>query len=369
MLEDLRNRIDAVDKALLDLLDQRLALVREVGEVKREHGLPIYAPDREASMLASRREEAQKRGLSPDLIEDILRRCMRESYQQEVGAGSKCLRPDLGRVVVVGGRGRLGKRFAEYFTASGYQVSVLDKDDWHQATELLADAGLVILSVPINVTEAVIEALPALPAHCTLMDLTSIKEQPLGWMLAKHPGPVLGLHPMFGPDVSSFAKEVMLYCQGRGDNDWLIAQMGLWGAKLVAVDAAEHDASMGFIQALRHFNSFAYGLHLKASGADLNKLLTMSSPIYRLELAMVGRLFAQDPSLYADIILSNSQHLGVIKGFREQLNQVIALLEANDKAGFIERFEEVASYFGPLASDFMHESQLLLAKSKDSRSG
>ncbi|WP_115718695.1 bifunctional chorismate mutase/prephenate dehydrogenase [Gallaecimonas mangrovi] len=367
MLEALRNKIDAVDKALIDLLEQRLALVKEVGEVKREHGLPIYVPEREASMLASRREEAQSRGLNPDLIEDILRRCMRESYHQEVGAGSKCLKPALGPIVVVGGAGRLGKRFVDYFKASGYQVEVLEKNDWATAPQQLAKAGMVVLSVPIHNTQEVINALPELPATCTLVDLTSIKEQPLEWMMKKHRGPVLGLHPMFGPDTSSFAKEVILYCQGRGDNEWLVEQMRLWGARLVSVDAAEHDASMGFIQALRHFNSFAYGLHLQSSHVDINKLLTMSSPIYRLELAMVGRLFAQDPNLYADIILSNSQHLGVIKGFRESLDTVIDMLEAKDKAAFVERFRDVCDYFGPLADEFMQESQLLLAKSKDGR--
>ncbi|MDI8296325.1 hypothetical protein MJI53_23840, partial [Salmonella enterica subsp. enterica serovar Anatum] len=38
---------------------------------------------------------------------------------------------------------------------------------------------------------------------------------------------------------------------------------------------------------------------------QLEQLLALSSPIYRLELAMVGRLFAQDPQLYADIIMSS----------------------------------------------------------------
>ncbi|WKE63922.1 bifunctional chorismate mutase/prephenate dehydrogenase [Gallaecimonas kandeliae] len=369
MLEELRGQIDQLDQQLLTLLEQRLALVREVGEVKREQGLPIYAPDREASMLAQRRAEAEDRGLNPDLIEDILRRCMRESYQQEVGAGSKCLRPGLGKVVVVGGAGRLGHRFVQYFQASGYEVTVLEKDDWPRAEALLAGAGLVVLSVPIDQTLAVIEALPPLPEGCTLVDLTSTKVGPLAAMLAKHPGPVLGLHPMFGPDVSSFAKEVVLYCQGRGDNQWLVEQMMLWGVKMVAVEAAEHDGAMGFIQALRHFTSLAYGIHLMEEGADIPALLTMSSPIYRLELAMVGRLFAQSPELYADIILSNGSHLELIRRFQLRLAKVTELLESRDKAALVARFKEVAAFFGPRAQEFLRESRLLLAQSKDSRRG
>ena len=75
-LNALRDKIDAVDKQLIDLLAARLALVGEVGEVKSRHGLPIYAPDREASMLARRRAEAEVLGVPGDLIEDVLRRVM-----------------------------------------------------------------------------------------------------------------------------------------------------------------------------------------------------------------------------------------------------------------------------------------------------
>ncbi len=62
-LSDLRDQIDSVDKRILELLSERLSLVEKVGEVKSEHGLPIYAPDREAAMLASRRQEAEKMGV------------------------------------------------------------------------------------------------------------------------------------------------------------------------------------------------------------------------------------------------------------------------------------------------------------------
>ncbi len=52
-LTALRDQIDEVDKALLNLLAKRLELVAEVGEVKSRFGLPAVA-EREASMLTSR---------------------------------------------------------------------------------------------------------------------------------------------------------------------------------------------------------------------------------------------------------------------------------------------------------------------------
>ncbi|MFG0835068.1 bifunctional chorismate mutase/prephenate dehydrogenase [Aeromonas bivalvium] len=372
-LNALRDKIDAVDKQLLDLLAARLALVGEVGEVKSRHGLPIYAPDREASMLARRREEAERLGVPGDLIEDVLRRVMRESYILESTSDKehhfKCMKPDLGKVVIIGGQGQLGRLFGNLFSLSGYRVETLEQADWPRADDILADAGLVMVAVPIDVTCQVIDRLGKLPADCLLVDVTSVKAAPLEHMLAVHQGPVLGLHPMFGPDVASLAKQVIVCCQGRDGaaSQWLLDQMTIWGARLQQVEAKAHDEAMTLIQALRHFATFAYGWHLSREGADLERLLNLSSPIYRLELAMVGRLFAQDPELYADIILSSPQNLAMVRRYFERFGEGLHLLEQGDRAGFIAAFRQVSDFFGPHADQFLKESRLLLAQANDRR--
>ncbi|RJG51283.1 bifunctional chorismate mutase/prephenate dehydrogenase [Motilimonas pumila] len=368
-LDPLRQQIDDVDQQLVDLLARRLALVAEVGEVKSEHGLPIYAPDREAAMLAKRRDEAQSKGVPPDLIEDILRRTMRESYASENDTGFKTVKPDLRNIVVIGGGGQLGKLFVNMLTLSGYHVDVLEKGDWHQADSLLQNAGMVLVAVPIEVTTETIAKLSQLPDDCVLADITSTKTAPLEAMLAVHKGPVVGLHPMFGPDIPSFAKQVIAYCDGRGEAQyqWLIQQMQIWGARLYPTTAQAHDEAMTLIQALRHFTSFAYGAHLQSVDADVKQLLELSSPIYRLELAMVGRLFAQDPSLYADIIMSNPANLAMIESYHQALGNSVSMLQQGDKQAFIERFESVSDWFGDYAKVFMAESKSLLQQAHDSR--
>ena len=50
-LDDIRIKIDRVDKELLRLLNERADLVHHVGEIKRKEGLEIYAPDREEKLL------------------------------------------------------------------------------------------------------------------------------------------------------------------------------------------------------------------------------------------------------------------------------------------------------------------------------
>jgi chorismate mutase-like protein len=46
-LEEFRSRIDAVDRSILLLLNERTKVVEEIGRVKQKAQLPIYEPRRE----------------------------------------------------------------------------------------------------------------------------------------------------------------------------------------------------------------------------------------------------------------------------------------------------------------------------------
>lgn len=367
-LEHLRGLIDGVDQQLLHLLRKRLDLVAQVGTVKHAAGLPIYAPQREAAMLAKRREEAQTMGIAPQLIEDILRRLMRESYLNEKDVGFKQVKNDLGSVVIVGGKGQLGGLFQQMLRLSGYQVKVLDKDDWQQAECLFADAGLVLVTVPIAITCDIIrEKLTQLPRDCILADLTSIKTEPMQAMLAAHKGPVVGFHPMFGPDVGSLAKQVVVVCHGREADkyQWLLEQIAIWGARIVEAEPERHDNAMQLVQAMRHFSTFVYGLNLCKEEADIETLLQFSSPIYRLELAMVGRLFAQSPELYADIIFAQQESQHAIGDYLDNYREALELLKRGDREEFINQFQMVAKWFGDFAPQFQRESRMMLQSVSD----
>lgn len=369
-LKEIRNEIDVLDKALIDLFAKRLALVKKVGEIKHEHGLPIYVPEREADMLAARRQEAENMGVPADLIEDVLRRLMRESYTSENHYGFKTVNPEIKKIVIVGGNGKLGGLFARFLRASGYHVQALGSHDWQSADKILENSDVVIVCVPIAKTLETIERLqPYLTENMLLTDLTSVKRQPLEKMLNVHKGAVLGLHPMFGPDIASMAKQVVVRCDGRYPEryQWLLDQISMWGAKVFQVDATEHDRSMTYIQALRHFSTFANGYHLSRQPIKLSNILALSSPIYRLELAMIGRLFAQDGGLYADIIMDKPENLEVIESLQQSYEESLKFFENGDKQGFINAFNEVREWFGEYSEQFMKESRQLLQQANDYR--
>ena len=50
-LTALRERIDAVDRELLALLNRRAQLALEVGEIKKREGSVVFRPEREAQVI------------------------------------------------------------------------------------------------------------------------------------------------------------------------------------------------------------------------------------------------------------------------------------------------------------------------------
>lgn len=76
-VDDLRRRIDAIDDELLQLLDQRAKLVRDVGKEKRDHALPMHDPERE-QRIYERLEQALSSSEDPVFPVEGIRPVFRE---------------------------------------------------------------------------------------------------------------------------------------------------------------------------------------------------------------------------------------------------------------------------------------------------
>ena len=364
-LERLRDEIEDLDRQVVSLLSRRLQVVEEVVELKKSHNLPVYHPAREEYLISNRRNQSREVGLDPDFIEEIFRAVMRQSrIKQTRDFARKGVRPGA-KVLIVGGAGEMGEYFRRYFSQAGYYVAILGRHDWDRVDELCRDVQLAILSVPIDKTPGLAKKLgPHLPADCVLTDLTSIKAAPLKAMLEAHSGPVVGLHPLFGPTPSTMDKQIVVVTPGRDPDacQWVIDQFAAWGTVLVHAAPEEHDEIMGLVQTLRHFATFAFGQFLARRRADIHRTLDFSSPIYRLELGMVGRLFAQDASLYSEIIFASPERIELIKEYLESLSGNLEMIEKGDKELFKKEFAKIAEWFGPFSEQAMRESSFMLEK-------
>ncbi len=370
-LNCLRDQIDELDHQLVELLARRQEVVEEVVAFKKERQLSVYHPAREADMIDARRQHGREVGLDVDYLEEIFRNIMRYSRSTQTAEISRIgVKPDA-EILIVGGSGGMGRLFHRWFTGSGYKVRILEIGDWGRVAELCKDIDLALVSVPIAETVAAITRLaPHLSENCILADLTSVKGLSVSAMCDNFAGSVLGLHPMFGPDTKSMERQIVVVTPGRErfEDRWVAEQLAVWGGVVVRAAAREHDEIMAVVQALRHFATFTFGRFLYQHQVDLQRTLEFSSPIYRLELDMVGRLFAQDPELYSEIIFATPERLKLLQDYLESFAENLEIVTGQDvdvSAGrekFITEFKEIAEWFGPFSDQAIRESGYLIDK-------
>jgi prephenate dehydrogenase/chorismate mutase/prephenate dehydrogenase len=257
------------------------------------------------------------------------------------------------RVTVVGGRGVMGQFFVQQLSAAGHIVNILEQDNWSHAKQLLDGADLALICVPIEYTQTVIRDIAQYLSPTTaLADITSVKAPIVQTMLSCHSGPVMGLHPMFGPKVSSFQSQNIVVCPGRTDEafQWLLKLIKQEGGKLMICTPEEHDRMMITIQSLRHFVSFSLGIFLTDEGIDIQQSLELASPSYRELIDMTNRLFCQSGELVADIMLFTQERREAIVKLADTFNRLAQLAMHNDRESLIREFQSAQGVWAALSS-------------------
>ncbi len=363
-----RERIDQIDHKILDLLSERSDIVNEVIEKKIKNQLPVFAPAREDDKTASFRKIAKQRNLDPEWAEDFLRMIMSASRASQSTDNFPRATKEAKHILIIGARGGMGTLYSRIIEQSGHQVYKIDKHNWHELEEIAPKLDMAVVSVPINKTIEVIERLaPKLKDNTILADFTSNKASPIAAMKKLHDGPVIGLHPMHGPGVGNLSKQLMVYCPVREADkaDWFKEQCRLWGMRIIEADPEKHDHVMNLVQGLRHFIALLHGSFMKTYDLKPQDILNYSSPIYRSELMMTGRIFAQSAELYADIVFANEERRELLLQFLDHHKKLAEMVKQDDKEGFIKEFEEVTDFFGRFATQALEESGYLINRLAD----
>lgn len=267
------------------------------------------------------------------------------------------------QITIIGGRGMIGQFFTQQLLLAGHNVSILERDDWKQASNLLGNAELVLICVPIERTIDVIrEAAKYLAPTTILADVTSIKTPIVQAMLEAHTGPILGLHPMFGPGVTSFLSQKIVVCPARGDEafQWFLELIASKGGTLITCTPEEHDQMMIAVQALRHFSTFCLGVFLMEEQINVSRSLEFASPVYRLGIDMVSRLFAQDSSLYIDIMIATEDRRQAIERLGKTFQKLAQLVIQKDQETLSRIFEETKTILGEETTRSLKESNYLI---------
>ena len=372
-LAAVREELAATDKELVTLLANRMRLIREVARVKADKDLPSFDREREGAHLDDLLARARDSSVPEDVVRDVFARLFAASrLEQRRFLQARAEHFSIG---IIGGTQGMGAFLARVFGDGGFPVEAMGMGAGGladggvvvgaPAIEVAARHDLVVVAVPIDITVDVVKQIaPHVKKGACLMDITSLKRAPLEAMLAAAPEgvDVVGTHPMFGPHGVDFDRQKVVLCRGRGDAAFARVKKlyESFGAETIDATAEEHDAQMALIQVLVHEKTMVLGSVLERLKADLGRSLQFASPIYRTELAMIGRMFSQRAELYADILTANADAPRLSHVFEQEAAFFARAVAMGDRDSVVNRFRQVADYMKDFATWAKKQSDAIL---------
>src|SRR3989338_2960425 len=261
-------------------------------------------------------------------------------------------------VGIIGGTGQMGHFFRGFFEKNNCKVLVASRKTKLKPENCARQSDVVLVSVPVDVTVSTIKKIaPYIKKDSLLIDTTSIKKEPIDAMVHYSKCEVIGMHPVFGPNVKSLRNQTIVLCPARTKRwlKWLMYILEKNGARIKISTPEKHDEMMSVIQGLNHFSTLSIAHAMKVLGIDVKESLEYTSPIYKLRMAMVGRILNHDPSLYASIEMMNPKNEGVLKAYAESSKKLRKIIETKNTKAFLEYFNECAEFFG----GFKKEAEVL----------
>ena len=259
----------------------------------------------------------------------------------------------------------MGALFSHIFLRAGYLVACSGRSTDLTNQTLAEESDIVVVSVPIRSTVEVIgEIAPLLTCDQLLCDLTSLKVAPVKAML-RSSAQVIGLHPMFGPNVGSLKGQTIIATPARVEEPVLDSLLGLFraeGARVTITTPEHHDRIMAVVQGLTHFVTLSMAETMRQTGMTPADTEAFMSPVYQIEMGLIGRLLSQDPALYGAILAENPYVPEVLNACSEAVARIRTSLDDKGGEEFKRIFEENARNFGDYSARAQAETDLIIER-------
>lgn len=221
------------------------------------------------------------------------------------------------------------------------RLGVIDRAET-DAAKAVAGADLVLVGAPVGQMPGIFARIaPALSPQTVVTDAGSTKQDVIAAArrhLVAHFPRFVPAHPIAGTEHSGAAaafpglfrdRNLILLPQPETRASALRLVRALWtacGARIVRLDAAEHDEIFGAVSHLPHIVAFAL-MHQLGRRRDARRLLGFSGGGLRDTVRIAG----SSPEMWRDICIANRNTLlPLLEGYIGELEAVRAALAAGD---------------------------------------
>jgi prephenate dehydrogenase len=219
------------------------------------------------------------------------------------------------------GQGEFGA-YAARILKDTFEILTYSRGDRDEQLAKVTAADYVMLAVPVDAYDELLPKIkPHLGAHSVIVDVCSVKQEPLAKLGKYLPQQaVLATHPLFGPQTApdSVSGHTILVCPQPGQADLYAPAEKLFhrlGLEVTSMSAADHDILMAELQGLTFYVAQAlvrYGVSKRA----------ITTPSYNRLLALADLERHHSPELFRTIQLGNSHTAQVRDKFRAILSDI-----------------------------------------------
>jgi len=354
-LDDLRKELSDIDRRIVELIADRQRIVGEIGRDKLSSGTATRDYAREKDVLDMARAQALELGVDPDLAESILAELIRSSLaSQERDRVIAEGKGDGRSVLVIGGAGKMGGWFAEFFTSQGFATTIADPgvEDGPGCFANWTDAGVdfdvIVVAAPLAVSGRILAQLAVLKPQGLVFDIGSLKTPLRDGLaeLARTGCRVTSLHPMFGPDTRLLSGRHLIFCD-VGSAEATRDAKALFGSTMVEqldMGLDDHDRLIAYVLGLSHALNIAFFTALAESGEAAPKLARLSSTTFDSQLLVSAAVAQDNPHLYFEIQHLNRFGLGPLDALCEAAERIRELVAKGDEGGFVDLMEKGRAY-------------------------
>ena len=352
-VDAIRWMIEEVDNEILNLIGKRMRLAKQMGQHKKGKGMPvrnIRVEDQVIARFVSRAKEADISEAAAQKIASIL---IRESVDSQFRIPREV---EAKRITVVGGSGKMGRWFCNFFDSRGHKIMVNDivsstkfpfENDLKRS---VSQADVIVVATPISASAEMMARVLALRPKGLVFDVSSIKE-PIIPMLRKAAAKgvkVCSVHPMFGPDTTTLLEKNILICDcgSKAAVSEARALLEGSGANLTEVQVEEHDRLMSYVLGVSHAVNIAFFTSLVKSGFPFEQLKRASSTTFHHQHCTSHRVADENPDLYYEIQHLNPHTKEALDLLVQSIEEIRAAAMAEESDEFVKIMEKGREYYG-----------------------
>ena len=346
-LDDLRTRLNQIDRHLLELVAERKAVSNDIARVKRTAGKPTRDYEREREVILGARTAAQELGISPSLAEELLRMLIRSSLTTQEKASVAAGGAGSGRTaLVIGGNGKMGRWFVDFLASQGFRVEVADPAGVPSGAGAVADwrnsdlsHDFIVLATPLGATDALLRDLALRRPPGIIFDVGSLKSPLRAGLLAlkSHGCRITSIHPMFGPDTELLSGRHVIFVD-LGCEEALQQARELFAptmAEQVVMSLDDHDRLIAYVLGLSHALNIAFFTALAESGEAAPRLARLSSTTFDAQLDVAGRVAQESPDLYFEIQSLNDYGAESLEALSKAVERLRRAVLSQDHEAFV----------------------------------